>query len=408
MTVLHIVPNLEPEICGVGSYAVALARALARLGLDSRFLVADPAWRPSEPAADPDWRPSEGVPPLAAASIGERTADALVRQLTKDGAKLVLLHYVNYSYARRGCPWWLVEGVTRWRRESDQIGSATADEPGKRLVTFFHEVQAFGPPWRSSFWTHFCQRSLAARLLRASDEAATGAALYSRILARSRQSPPVLEIPVLSPLGEPAVVPPPEQRQRTMLVHGGAGNRRRAYGELHDLLALACRSLGITKILDVGPPYPGQPEDVDGVPVEIKGRKLDRDVSAILLDSYAGFLGYPPVLLAKSTVFAAYCAHGLVPVCAWARRRPAREPQLEPPFWAVGAEPVPADPAKLAARAHAWYAAHDQAHQAAFFYDLFATPAAGAAAPLTATPPAAASWRPSTQPPESAPRQPPA
>ena len=41
--------------------------------------------------------------------------------------------------------------------------------------------------------------------------------------------------------------------------------------------------------------------------------------SALLLGSLAGFCSYPPAFLPKSTVFAAYCAHGLLPVCAGRR-----------------------------------------------------------------------------------------
>ncbi len=109
--------------------------------------------------------------------------------------------------------------------------------------------------------------------------------------------------------------------------------------------------------------------------------------SAVLLRSYAGFLGYPAAFLAKSTVFAAYCAHGLVPVCAWrqrppdprapngrrgrnGRRGPYREAGERPPFWDAGAAPPPADPAGLAALARAWYGGHDLASQAVRFRAL--------------------------------------
>ena len=37
-------------------------------------------------------------------------------------------------------------------------------------------------------------------------------------------------------------------------------------------------------------------------------------------DSLAGFVAYPAPFLPKSTVFAAYCAHRVLPVCAWPSR----------------------------------------------------------------------------------------
>jgi hypothetical protein len=358
MTLLQIVPKLAPAIEGVGGYAAALGRALAGLGIGSRFLAADGAWpETGEPAGVSDLARATD---LAGAPIGRRSAATLARLLTARGAGVVLLHYVNYGYERRGCPLWLVGGVARWR----------AGAPGRRLVTYFHEVYASGPPWRSSFWASPAQRLLAARLLRASDGAATSLALYGRMLARWRPAPPVLVTPVFSTVGEPSTVPRPgERRPRAMLVFGGAGNRRRAYGELRDELTAACRALSIAEILDVGPPLAELPALLDGLPVRALGVLPEEEVSGVLLRSYAGFLGYPAPMLAKSTVFAAYCAHGLVPVCAWARRRSGSAAEL-PPCWEPGREPVPPDPAGLAARARAWYAGHDLAHQAAGFRAL--------------------------------------
>jgi len=343
---LQIVPWLPPAIEGVGGYAVALGRALAAHGIASRFLVAD---RGHDPQLD-------------AAAIGERSAAGLARQLAAAGAGTVLVHYVNYGYHGRGCPAWLVGGLVRWR----------AGAPGRRLVTYFHEVYASGPPWRSSFWVSPVQRLLAARLLRASDAAATSLGLYGRILSCWRPSPPVWVTPVFSTVGEPEAVPPLGERSpRAMVVFGGAGNRRRAYGPLRGVLAAACRALGAGEIVDLGPPVPELPARLDGLPVRPLGALPRDEASAVLLRSYAGFLGYPAPFLAKSTVFAAYCANGLLPVCAWPRR--PRSPALErPPFWDAAAEPVPADPAVLAARALAWYHGHALAGQAARFHALLA------------------------------------
>jgi len=346
MTIVQLVPWLPPALEGVGSYAAALGRALAELGIGSRYLVGDPGWGSGE---------------LAGERVRERRAAALARQLAASGAATVLVHYVNYGYQRRGCPSWVVGGLRRWR----------AGAHGRRLVTYFHEVFATGPPWRSSFWLSPLQRRLAMRLLRASDGAATSLALYGRMLARLRPAADVWVTPVFSTVGEPAAVPPPaERRPRAMLVFGGAGNRRRAYGELRPALAAACRALDIAEVLDLGPPLAGLPERLDGVPVKPLGTLPAAAASAVLLRSYAGFLGYPAAFLPKSTVFAAYCAHGLVPVCAWPLRHPRAAAAECPPFWEAGVEPPPADPAALAARARAWYRGHDLAGQAARFHAL--------------------------------------
>ena len=353
MTLLQIVPRLPPAIEGVGGYAAALGRGLQSLGISSRFLVADRDWQSAGGTA--------GGPGLSAAAIVEHSSAAFARQLAASGTRIVLVHYVNYGYERRGCPAWLVGGLAGWR----------AGGRGRLLVSYFHEVYASGPPWRSSFWVSPVQRLLAARLLRASDAAVTSLDIYGRILEGWSPSRRVLVTPVLSTVGHPSEVPPPEDRlPRAMMVFGGVGNRRRAYGELRDVVAAACRALGIAEIVDLGPPLDELPARLDGLPVRPLGVLPEAEASAIMLRSYAGFLGYPPAFLAKSTVFAAYCAHGLVPVCAWPRRR--RRAVEVPPFWDAGREPVPPDPADLAARARAWYGGHQVAFQAARFSSMFA------------------------------------
>ncbi|HVT58071.1 MAG TPA: glycosyltransferase family 1 protein [Thermoanaerobaculia bacterium] len=351
MNLVQIVPQLAPVPDGVGGYATALAQGLARECLASRFLVA----ASSEPAAA-----DGGLPGTAALSARQHSAHALARLLAESGAELALVHYVNYGYHPRGCPSWLVDGVARWR----------AAARGRRLVTMFHEVYASGPPWRSSFWLSPVQRRLAARLLHASDGAATSLGLYARMLDRWRPRQAVVVAPVFSAVGEPAELPAPEERRpRRLVVFGGAGNRRRAYGELRQLLAAACQALEVAEIVDLGPAIDEVPESLAGLPVRALGSRPEGEVSAILRRAYAGFLAYPTPFLPKSTVFAAYCAHGLVPVCAWPHR--VRQPALErPPCWDAGAEAAPADPAALAARARTWYAGHDLARQAAAFRAL--------------------------------------
>jgi glycogen(starch) synthase len=400
--VLHLVPRLPPSPDGVGGYAQALAGGLAERGVVSSFLATAPDGHGAHESTGAAARGGPEDPGVGPGEIlVERSAAALAERLAASGAGIVWVHYVNYAYQRRGCPAWLVDGVARWR----------AAVPGRRLVTYFHEVYASGPPWRSSFWLGPLQRRLAARLLAASDGAATSLALYRRLLERLRRPmrwaaspaapgrrepaarPPILVLPVLSTLGEPATVPVFAAREpRTLVVFGGAGNRARAWGAGRDALGAACRALAIDKILDLGPPLPpGElPAWLGGVPVLALGALPPAQASAALLTCCAGFLAYPPPLLAKSTVYAAYCAHGLLPVCTWPGRA-AGDPRERPPCWDPAAAPLlsdtagrtdpgaAADPAghadaaalaALASHALAWYRGHDLAHQSAAFHAL--------------------------------------
>ncbi|MFZ4728709.1 MAG: glycosyltransferase family 1 protein, partial [Pseudanabaena sp.] len=75
--------------------------------------------------------------------------------LEGDRTSPVLLHYVGYGYAKRGCPVWLVDGIQRWKNLY----------PDRLLVTMFHELHASGtPPWTSSFWLSPLQKNLVTRL----------------------------------------------------------------------------------------------------------------------------------------------------------------------------------------------------------------------------------------------------
>ena len=315
MLLTQIVPRLPPSVEGVGSYAEALAGALGPRGMATRFVT-------------------------GSESLGE------------DAAGPVLLHYANYGYHRRGCPVRLVEGLIRWRRHG----------AGRRLVTLFHEVWASGPPWRSSFWLAPRQRRLAAALTRISTERITSLDLYARLVGPWAGGRPVCVMPVFSTIGEPAVVPPLAVRAPRLVVFGGAGVRSRTWGRELPALAVACRELGIEEILDIGPST-AVPDRVGSVPVRSLGVLPAEEAGARLLDARAGFLSYPPPFLPKSTIFAAYCAHGVVPVCAWSQRAVNAGPL--PPLWQSGT-----DPEVAAERARTWYGGHSLARQAEVFREM--------------------------------------
>lgn len=302
--IVQIVPRLPRAEGGVGGYAHSLARRLADgFGVESRFVEADDS-----------------------------------HDLNLAAGETVLLHYANYAYQRRGCPSRLVAGLEAWRRSG-----------GGRLVTVFHEVYAGGPPWRSSFWLRPRQRRLAARIARASDRIVTTLDLYAGLVRRLVPGAEIEVAPVFSTVGEPAKVPAFRDRPKTMIVFGGAGVRRRTWEAHRANLLAACRALKIQEILDVGPAT-GLSPSLDGLPVRVLGPLSEEEVSRRMLGAVAGFLAYPPAFLPKSTIYAAYCAHGLVPVCA--------------------ADGVADDPAATAAAARAWYQDHSLARQGELFHRL--------------------------------------
>ncbi|HKV06553.1 MAG TPA: glycosyltransferase family 1 protein [Thermoanaerobaculia bacterium] len=328
--VVQIVPSLPPPAEGVGGYALALEEVLReRAGLPSHL--------------------------LSARRLPAPTAEALGAALEETGARVALLHYAGYGYHPRGCPSWLVRALERWVRE------------GRRLVTVFHEVWAMGPPWRSSFWLSPFQRRLAGALARSSAGVVTSLELYKKNLLGRAPGREVSVLPVFSTVGEPASVPPLSGRARRLAVFGGPGARGRAFREVREALEATCRELEIEEVCDVGPPLPDRPDRIAGAPVRSLGVLPAAEVSALLLDSLAGFVAYPAPFLAKSTIFAAYAAHGLLPISAW--HRPRREAETPPPFWSPGTRDAPQ---AVADRARSWYAGHSLDRHAAVYRRLLA------------------------------------
>ena len=354
-TLLQLVPALPPPYEGVGSHALRLAEALETGGgMASRFLVLGPG------GGDAEDRP--GV-----FHLRERTGPALRRlvdrALASTSAPRVLLHYSNYGYAPRGCPRWLAAGLESWRRE-------TSDG---RLVTVFHEVSAAGAPWQSSFWLRPVQRRIAARVARASDAAVTSLERYASELRHLGAPAPPEVLPVFSAVGEPRDVPALADRPRRLVVFGGPGTRSRAYREHRDELEIACRSLDVEEIVDVGPALDDEVEWPGRPPVRRRGPLDSREVRRVLLGARAGFLAYPREFLPKSTVFAAYCAHGLLPVQAWRPEAAARAESPSPLAWVPSARrlmELDGGGQALADRARAWYRPHRLEAQAALFRHL--------------------------------------
>lgn len=296
--VICIIPGLPPAIDGVGDHALNLARQLrVDFGIETHFVVGNPYWAGAKEI--------EGFP------INKVTVRSVANLLSVlDGncqrSPTILLHYVGYGYAKRGCPFWLVNGLEKWRRASSD----------RTLVTMFHELYATGPIWASSFWLSPLQKNLAVRLARLSDRCLTSHQGYAQILyelslGKHTQIPAV---PVFSNIGEPKQVPPLASRPRRLVVFGTPSNRLRVYQRSLAALERTCQELEIEEILDVGSPTDLDISPVNGIPVVVMGKRTAAEISSLLLSSIAGFFDYHTQYLAKSGVFAAYCAHGMIPI----------------------------------------------------------------------------------------------
>ena len=285
MIITHITTGLPPMIDGVGDYTALLARAREERGIEGRLFIGR-------------------TPPLDQGTFGatwgarvldEGAPEALVDALETYEAWTVLLQFSGYAYGRRGLCAWLPEGLARWK----------AREPRRRLITMFHELYGFGPPWRSSFWTVGPQLWIGRALAMMSDHV------------------------VCSPRGDRLAAAPLSGRgvghdailQRWRTRRSTAACRARAAGRGVRQPRLAGTSVVTDRPCATAarsPRYRDHPRyrcaatypaaDTWGR-VEVMGVQ-PADAVAAMSSARLGLMAYPAPLLAKSGVFAAYLAFG--------------------------------------------------------------------------------------------------
>ncbi len=246
----------------------------------------------------------EGVPShsiaLSKEAVVQRSLSKRIENLMGNQACTVVLHYSGYGYGSRGVCFWLLDELTRLRRQR---------RDGLRLVVVFHELFASGPPWRTAFWLSRVQALIAARLARSANALWTNTEQHADWLRHIVGPATSVQVrPVFSNIGEPEAVPVPDERQAHVVVFGSASTRQRAFDALrgHER---ALHSLGITELIEVGGGDPSA-HLPDGLACRHAGRLEPRELSALLQSTRFGLLDYPPQFLAKSGVFAAYAAHG--------------------------------------------------------------------------------------------------
>lgn len=329
---IQIVPSLPPAVGGVADYAHLLAATLANHGITTEFIDCSKL--------------------AYGASEGPYLHSVIMDSLNTLGVDTaVLLHYVGYGYDRNGCPTWLADSIER------------TVSAGARLITLFHEVYAFGPPWTKAFWHSHRQRQIAMRLFRSSAVSLTTSSSGACALSNldKRLTKPRVQ-PVFSTLGEPNQEPRRLcERDSSAVIFGLPASRKRVY-RAAKVLDQLCVDLGIKEVIDAGPGHVSEPllgvskfRTLGAVPAH---RLLD-----LLGNSQVGILAYPPEYIEKSTVYAAYCATGVLPVVLW--------PSYEGPFERFISDGysdfAPPRLQSIANAAREWYSGHSlDAHGAIF------------------------------------------
>jgi hypothetical protein len=274
--------KFAPQNCGVGEQTELLLEQLrAGHGLEGGVLVASPQWQAEKAPALPVCQSWNGDPP----------ADA----------KVMLLQYSGYGFARRGAPVGLVMQMRRMRR----------CHPGLRLVTMFHELFAYGPPTSSSFWYSPLQRWVAVSLAKLSDRVITNRTGTAQWLERRVPGHrcQICVSPVFSNLGEVSDAPPPSQREAHLVFFG---YQAELWDAGFDGLRSVLEKLKPSRVTILGRSAEIPAEVFGGVTVTRTGYLGAEEVSTILRTARWGLVAYNPEYLGKSSLVAAFMAHGVV------------------------------------------------------------------------------------------------
>lgn len=361
LKIITIVPRLPPLVDGVGDYAFQLAQALrTHHQIETQFIV-----------CDPDWEDATAVAPFPVTVMAAASETALLNTLCQatGESSIVLFQLSGYGYHKWSMYRWMVNALTRWKRHYGDRA---------QLVTMFHELyKPMGRrPWRHRFWFGPEQKALIKRLSRLSDACVTNCTAYATDLARlSRgQHCDIPVLPVFSNISAPRQPTALADRPRRLVVFGLAGTRARVYHQSIAAVNAFCAQFGIEAVVDLGAPTGLDLASRLMVPVIEMGYQSPDRVSELLGQAIAGWTFYDADLLSKSGIFAAYCAHGLVPIVS----APTRSRGLA----TAGATYLAIDTVDqvdatlndrslqlIADRAHDWYQSHTLDRQAQIFAD---------------------------------------
>ncbi len=216
----------------------------------------------------------------------------------------VVLHYSGYGYSKRGAPLWLVRFMRLFRGK----------HAGMPWITMFHEVAASGPVHTSAFWTRPLQLWVARCLRQLSDAVFTNCSMNMDILreASAKLSGDICLIPVFSNFGEPATLVPVRDRQSQLVIFTSNFGGRNPTGEFWQGVVQAVAQHHIAKVVLIGRPLSRLPELP--FPVMNAGFLETGQVSEMLGQSRFGYAFFGPKLLGKSGIFAAFAAHGVIPL----------------------------------------------------------------------------------------------
>ena len=309
-TLVHIVPAVPPAFNGLSDYCYKL-------------------WE-HWPQPRPDWTClAPSVPSTATAAWPQANLVAfelnkagLLRALDQTQPDALVLHYVGYAYNSKGVPLWLPAALRAWKARNSAP-----------LCVMFHELWARGTPRQSAFWLQPLTRSIVVQLADLADSWITSSEVAAWKLTGQASADAARGriVPIGSAI-EPSVPIDWERRwpltqdggKIRLAIFGLPSNRASALRAHRHLLEqlLADDSLeSVALIGKAGDAASAQAERElreQIAPAALWREHHDlspAELSAVLANQHAALTHYPPDLLTKSSVYPAFCLHGLITIC---------------------------------------------------------------------------------------------
>lgn len=357
MSVLQIVPWLPGSFDGVGDYALFLARKLQHdHQIGSIFVAAN----------------RNTVPAKTEFPVAGNLDSILNASVTFEH---VILHYANYGYQTRGVP-------LRLRKLARDLRSKLRG----RWITTFHELYAFGPPWRSAFWLYPLQARLARDMIDISDSCVVSSDVIKKEIHAYDSQKAVRLLPVMSNLGEPQLTTFTDRSPKHWAICGGTKlilRSLRSFAKAQPLIP----KIYCPEQLDVvgGREDGGIRDEIATLARKSPGLscryypELDAARASELLNNcsfawidYFGNGKVWPGMIFKSGSFAACCAHGIVPVLSHAQAPPGVDEEAFPTWHFVSRGvahfPQPEHLSSTREQVYRWYHRHASAQCTARAY----------------------------------------
>ena len=344
--VLQIIPRVPgSHHDGVGDYALNLAKALStHHGITTLFAVAE----------DRGVSSKDGFEVVSIARLGS----------VNGRYDRVILHYVNYGYQNRGVPIGLLSTLRRLR------GNFRG-----RFVTIFHELYASTSPWGSAFWLQPLQRHVARSISQLADVCFVTSGTALAQLRRLNPSVRAFVQPVVSNFGEPALSQTQiaDRDPHCWVICGGTALVERSVQSFQKIVGRVPEFFSLRELFVIGgndnaalhAALHAALRELPSVKSVYRPQVGAKEASQILSACSFGWLDYfhrsdaPTDALLKSSVFAAFCAHGVIPALPHRTSRLAVEADSLPgPFFIDRAStqlPAESERARVATEFYDWY-----------------------------------------------------